>query len=294
MMEQQPDQSKPSGEPGVGFLLKQAREAAGVSLADVAARLKLSMRQLEAIEADDFQSLPGPIFVRGFVRNYARFLALDSEPLMRRLEQQMPVAAQETVADVPQPARGQELSGKGPRAAPLAWGRPLAVLSLVLVMIGVAWWLLSREHVDSAETAPGQLAPMLVHQEAASASLGTSAAASAPAKTAHMEASAASTVPSSGISKSQASAAVASTPPDAAGKISLKVGSGAAWISVVDANGKKLVFETVAAGSGREVSGTPPFQLKIGNAAQVQLAYNGQPVNFSDKIRGTTARIELK
>ncbi|MTD33582.1 helix-turn-helix domain-containing protein [Paludibacterium denitrificans] len=115
MMEQQPDQSKPSGEPGVGFLLKQAREAAGVSLADVAARLKLSMRQLEAIEADDFQSLPGPIFVRGFVRNYARFLALDSEPLMRRLEQQMPVAAQETVADVPQHV------GKNLRARRRGW-----------------------------------------------------------------------------------------------------------------------------------------------------------------------------
>jgi cytoskeleton protein RodZ len=72
---------------GVGTALKAARERAGMSLGEVADRLKLSIRQLEAIEHDDFQQLPGATFVRGFVRNYARFLRLDPEPLMARLEQ---------------------------------------------------------------------------------------------------------------------------------------------------------------------------------------------------------------
>jgi cytoskeleton protein RodZ len=82
---------------GVGTALKAARERAGMSLGEVADRLKLSIRQLEAIEHDDFQQLPGATFVRGFVRNYARFLRLDPEPLMARLEQHFPSAVNDVV-----------------------------------------------------------------------------------------------------------------------------------------------------------------------------------------------------
>ena len=63
---------------------------------------------------------------------------------------------------------------------------------------------------------------------------------------------------------------------------------------MVAASLKKQQFGTLEAGGSKELSGTPPFQLKIGNAAQVELSFNGQPVALADKIRGTTAKIELK
>ena len=69
-----------------GAILAQAREAAGLSIEDVAVQLKLAPRQVVASERDDFASLPGRTFVRGFVRNYARLLKLDVDAALAALE----------------------------------------------------------------------------------------------------------------------------------------------------------------------------------------------------------------
>lgn len=69
-----------------GALLREARERQGLSLADVARHLKLSQRQVDAIEKDNFAALPGPVFVRGFMRNYARLVALDAAVLVAAAE----------------------------------------------------------------------------------------------------------------------------------------------------------------------------------------------------------------
>ena len=68
----------PDGAATAGTLLRSAREAAGLSLDAVAQQLKLAPRQVRALEESDFAKLPGRTFVRGFVRNYARLLRLDS------------------------------------------------------------------------------------------------------------------------------------------------------------------------------------------------------------------------
>src|SRR5687767_3788123 len=64
-----------------GSMLARAREAQNLSVSDVARQLKLSVHQVEALEADEFHKLPGPVFVRGFVRNYARLVKLDPDQL---------------------------------------------------------------------------------------------------------------------------------------------------------------------------------------------------------------------
>lgn len=64
-------------EMSVGQLLRTAREAQGLSVNDVANRIKFASRQIDWLEADDFVRLPEAAFVRGFVRSYARMLGLD-------------------------------------------------------------------------------------------------------------------------------------------------------------------------------------------------------------------------
>ena len=70
-----------------GASLSAARNEIGLSVADVARSLRLSVRQIEAIEADDFDKLPGKTFLRGFVRNYAKLLNIDPEPLLEACQQ---------------------------------------------------------------------------------------------------------------------------------------------------------------------------------------------------------------
>ena len=65
-----------------GAQLRAYREAAQLTVDDVAHHLKLARRQVLAIENDEVDALPGPTFVRGFIRNYARLLRVDPVPLL--------------------------------------------------------------------------------------------------------------------------------------------------------------------------------------------------------------------
>src|SRR5215831_8343169 len=62
-----------------GERLRREREMRGVTLDEISESTKISRRHLESLEKEDFDSLPGGIFNRGFVRAYARFLGLDEE-----------------------------------------------------------------------------------------------------------------------------------------------------------------------------------------------------------------------
>jgi flagellar biosynthesis protein FlhG len=62
-----------------GPLLRQIREAVGVELREIAERSKIGMAYLQALEAEVFHKLPAPVYVRGFLAEYARALGLDAE-----------------------------------------------------------------------------------------------------------------------------------------------------------------------------------------------------------------------
>jgi cytoskeletal protein RodZ len=70
----------------IGQILREARENKGLSLQDVQAKTRISIRYLEALENGQYSVLPTPVHVRGFLRNYARFLGLDPKPLLDRYE----------------------------------------------------------------------------------------------------------------------------------------------------------------------------------------------------------------
>ena len=69
----------------VGKTLREAREQLGLSVNEVANRIKFAPRQIESLEADDYARLPEAAFVRGFVRSYARLLELDPARLLTSL-----------------------------------------------------------------------------------------------------------------------------------------------------------------------------------------------------------------
>ncbi|MCB8976819.1 MAG: helix-turn-helix domain-containing protein [Ardenticatenaceae bacterium] len=70
----------------LGHILREARETKGFTLREVQDKTRINSRFLEALEMGDFDRLPTPTHVRGFLRNYARFLGLDPEPLLERYE----------------------------------------------------------------------------------------------------------------------------------------------------------------------------------------------------------------
>jgi len=89
---------------------------------------------------------------------------------------------------------------------------------------------------------------------------------------------------------SEAQASVIAAPE---GLIELKV-SGESWIEVLDASGAVLLQRKLDPGEFVGLDGTPPFRLKIGNAAVTRLSYRGQPVDLAAATRDNVARLELK
>ncbi|WP_434777751.1 RodZ domain-containing protein [Neisseria sp. Ec49-e6-T10] len=75
----------------LGTKIKQAREAANLSIGEIAERLKLSVRQIDALERDDYESLPGIVFARGFVRSYARILKMNDAEIIADLDKFLPL-----------------------------------------------------------------------------------------------------------------------------------------------------------------------------------------------------------
>ena len=70
---------------GIGEALRREREHQGISLEDIARKTRIQKRFLDAIETEDFDNLPGLVFTRNFVRQYAKALQLDAEPLLSGL-----------------------------------------------------------------------------------------------------------------------------------------------------------------------------------------------------------------
>lgn len=70
----------------LGAILREARETKGLTPVQVQEKTRISARFIEAMEEGRYQDLPTPVHVRGFLKNYARFLGLDAQPLLARYE----------------------------------------------------------------------------------------------------------------------------------------------------------------------------------------------------------------
>jgi cytoskeleton protein RodZ len=122
--------------PSLGTQLRVAREAKGSSIADVVQVIRFSAHQIEALERDDYGSLPGATSVRGLVRNYAKFLKLDPLPLLALIEPAVPVPE----ADVRPPTNMGE--AEQPGLAERVPSRLLSAVVGVLMLLAALYWYL--------------------------------------------------------------------------------------------------------------------------------------------------------
>lgn len=99
-----------AGTMSFGEELKRERELRDISLREVSESTKISLRYLEALERNDFKSLPGGVFNRGFVRAYSQFIGVDPDTMVDAYIQQ---ATAFPVATPSPPRRGGERRGAG-------------------------------------------------------------------------------------------------------------------------------------------------------------------------------------
>ncbi|MFN9490765.1 MAG: helix-turn-helix domain-containing protein [Betaproteobacteria bacterium] len=271
----------PAEEPRPGRVLAQAREQRGQTIAEVAQQLKLSPHQIESLEADDFSKLPGPVFVRGFVRNYARLLNLDPEPLLSRLE-----PSHATLSAINAVPHSQEIPFESGRKSRWPW--LAAVLALLVTAV-----LLFDVLFHAWPPAPGlPVTPLPVTPLPSTPSAVTETPPIEPV------APAAPPAPPGDTPAVQGNAPTAPAPQPAAtvaGGAELRlVFERQSWVEVRDRNDRVLFSQLNPAGAVQTVQGTPPLSLVVGNAAGVRLTYKGKVVDLAPHTKTDVARLTLE
>ena len=260
--------------PRPGQALAEARAARNLSVADVALQLKLSVSQIVALEADAYDKLPGPVFVRGFVRNYARLLELDADALADTVD--LPQVSRPASAAVP---RSRNIPF--PERRPANW-RPYALVLAMLIGAVVLFELyfsappvmmvsaVSPQPVSVPATPVPPAAPVDPLSQAPSPA---EPAAPAPAESATPQAPAAKT----------------------AGTAELRfVFEIPSWVEVRDRNDRVLFSQLNPPGTEQQVQGRLPLSVVVGNARGVRLTHNGQPFDLTPHTRVEVARFTLE
>jgi cytoskeletal protein RodZ len=262
----------------IGDRLRQERLRRGFDLGQISDLTKINPAMLEAIEADDFDKLPGSFFARSFVRQYAKALGLDEnefeEDLVREIgyeEPQLPDpdAAAQAVSVMPAPAPSVR---RLPRTSPLA---ALGAFIAIVAVCAAVYTLVQRSH-RAAEPATATAAPQTPVETP------TPAMPSPTPEATPVE----STSPAAAVPPGEA--VVPAPTPMPAAQVSVAEGqpaairlelnaSAEAWVRVTS-DGKAVFTGVLQPGEARVFGGQSRVTLRTGNAAALAVTFNGQPV----------------
>ncbi|MEO8345583.1 MAG: RodZ domain-containing protein [Betaproteobacteria bacterium] len=323
--------ASPDEAANAGMLLRAGREAAGLSVAAVAQQLKLAPRQISALEEGDFAKLPGRTFIRGFVRNYTRLLHLDTDAVLAALPETAPPSSLESPSLAPTPRPMGELPAdvhaKPPSAA--RWAIPLALVAVVTV---AAVYEITRPPVEPAKSpvierigvsptqsqsaTPSQAAIPQTALAPGAPFAGSSPSVSEPTATTSpntttplpnpLAVTEEKTAPAMEKPLDQATQNIARAPlvGEASGATSSTVDprdapialafQGRSWVEVRDGAGVLILSVTGNAGERQAVTGRPPFDVVIGNAAAVTVNWQGKAFDTTPYNRQNVARFTLR
>jgi cytoskeleton protein RodZ len=313
---------------GPGRRLHIARQARGLPIDAIANQLHLKPAIVAAIERDDYDALPGSVFITGYMRNYAKLLGLDPEVLLDAYR-----AANPTAEPVLQPralGTGKQQVGSGHLAV------RLMSLVIIAVLAGLAWlWWQNQPRiaelsvdatapeVDEAPLTPEPVMPSQVSRHTPSAAptapaeprpapfeVAPAAAPTAPsAETAQPQGvqaptqsfAAASPTPAAQTTLATAPQAESSPPaedgaatPDAAPTEDIVLEfTGPCWVDIRDQERKFKLFGEMRKGDRHVLEGKPPYSVILGNASAVEITVAGKPFDLDAIARGNVARFKL-
>lgn len=316
---------------GCGNVLKAARESQGLSIHEVSSHLRLGPKQIQAIEQDDFDKLPQPSIVRGFIRNYAKLLNIDVAPVLEAYQRIVPSTA-------PLPLSVRSNASPSVIDKPARTIRPQRILTFFIFLILAA--ILAYFYINHIKPQALKNASLALDVDEISETTGQEipipapATEPAPSQAATTDIPAAPTVaeatpvapaaePAAGAVAEPAAPPVENTVATSAGSDSTIVSTPTpsvsnvvesttlkasdpqktnltfkvtedSWVRIEDMQGKKILSEVLPAGSEHTVVAEKPVNVIVGHAQGTQLMIDNQPYDLTQATRGRVARIQLK
>ncbi|HSC02227.1 MAG TPA: helix-turn-helix domain-containing protein [Solirubrobacteraceae bacterium] len=237
----------------IGTTLREARIRARIDISEVEARTKIRAKYLRAIENEEWDLLPGPVYVKSFLRTYGDFLGVDSRLLVDEFKRRYERPADQDLRPISSLGRERERRRRRPRLGPIG--------VIVLALIGVAaalWFVGTLGNGTSTSTSSTPSGPVASGSSTASTSATshTSTAHKPPAKHHHP------------------------APPPKPTKVTVKLTptSTPVYVCVEDGNGKVLVpGATFSPGQTIPTATASKLLMTFGNST-VQMKVNGKTV----------------
>ena len=277
----------------IGETLRREREKRNLGLEQISRELKISARFLEAIEGEQFEKLPGAVFAKSFVRQYARMLGLDEEEMaaevQRAIEPQSGVPDFVQQSDVPAPEIRLPRVEAWQNVGDKSWSSSLPALALMVVVMLVcsgvyAWWQRQRTAIPREEPRAAVQTPAPTAQAPTA-----QAPASEPAPAQVPPVSAPQSAPVQPVQPpaSPGAAETAKPPIEATARPAVDASNAAVRVEVTadetvwvlaQGDGKYLFSGTMEANQTRTVQANDKVLLRLGNAGGVTITLNGKPI----------------
>jgi len=271
-----------------GYAISQIRQARNMTTAEVAQHLKFSVKQIEALEADDYGKLHGSTLVRGMIRSYAKLLQLDVAPLLAaHSRRQIP-------AEVTVDLRSKRIPfPDGVRRSTRTYALLTVVILIAVAGIAYEWRMAPTEPAKPVFISPAKLTGEL----GPGGSVDVTAKPAMPVVASPLSPEGIlSGQPYNGLEPEVAvtSVRLAKTPPlGTLRRIDLEFGKDS-WVEIKQGDGRTLLSQLNAAGTKQTLEGKPPFSLVIGNAPTVRLRYNDESVDLRPHFKVDVARLTLE
>lgn len=236
----------------VGEILRAEREKKGLSIKDIETATSIRALYINAIEEDNYTIVPGEVYLKGFIRNYANYLGLDGQQMVDIYRQNQPGAnvSSQTATPARSKPKKNEPSPDNSPPKPAMGGKWLIAGFLVLFAAGSLWWVTANNPSVPApirETTPAPATPVQPAPQV------------------------------------QAPPDVTPTPPTPGKPLVLTAKFTEECWTMVTADGKVIYEGIPKTGDTFNWEGQKSITIKVGNANGVDLVYNGQPV---EKIGG--------
>lgn len=273
----------------LGELLRKAREARGLTISDVQEATKIRSRYLEAIEQGDFEALPGEVYVKGFLRNYAEAVGLCGDEVVARYKaERARIEAEKAREASPDKRRNVSQKARIPRHLLVAVG----TVAVVAVVVGVTVWRHGHVPAGLAEVSGPQDAQYV--ERATDVATGDALVLSEDQ--ALPEAGPEEVTPEAGLQaarKTTSQPAPTTSSPSAgpATREGSPVGEGhelsvsiteRCWVRVV-ADGKVVFERSMLAGEQATWRARESIRMKVGNASGIDVTYNGVHIGVLGK-----------
>jgi cytoskeleton protein RodZ len=304
-----------------GGALNAARESQGLTVQDVAKQLRLGVKQIEALEADDFAALPEATIVKGFIRNYAKLLKIPSEPLVAAYNEMKPEKAQQ--AYTLHPGINMKISESNKPDV----GRYFTLTFIILVLAAV--WFFYQNYVQKpspvnpipeiVEALPELALPATERMQNGStfqldmpeldelnatneavktgmdAAVDTDSTAEndndlAPDN--ENELTAQSTVETEANLDDESNQQPEAAPEPGKTRIAFTA-TQETWLSVVNVSGDEVYNKILYAGNRDVVDVWQPAEIVVGNAHGATLMVDGKPIDLAPYTRINVARVRL-